>query len=35
MNDLANRMGAWVSGETGAMPSPSRTLKEILHEFDD
>jgi fructokinase len=33
MNDLANRMGAWVSSETGAMPSPSRTLKEILNEL--
>jgi fructokinase len=30
MNDLANRMGAWVSTQSGAMPVPSRNLKDIL-----
>ncbi len=33
MNDLANRMGAWVSTQSGAMPVPSRTLKTILSEL--
>ncbi len=33
MNDLANRMGAWVSTQRGAMPVPSRNLKYILSEL--
>lgn len=33
MNDLANRMGAWVSTQSGAMPVPSRNLKSILSEL--
>ncbi len=33
MNDLANRMGAWVSSQSGAMPLPSRNLKNILSEL--
>ena len=32
MNDLANRMGAWVSSQRGAMPSRS-TLPDSLGEF--
>jgi fructokinase len=30
MNDLANRLGAWVSSQAGAMPVPTGNLKEIL-----
>ncbi len=33
MNDLANRMGAWVSTQSGAMPVPSGNLKTILSEL--
>ena len=33
INELANRMGAWVSTQNGAMPIPSRDLKNILHEL--
>ncbi|MGH9510811.1 MAG: PfkB family carbohydrate kinase [Terriglobales bacterium] len=30
INDLANRLGAWVSSQRGGMPTPSGNLKDIL-----
>jgi len=33
MNDRANRMGAWVSTQSGAMPLPYRNLTNILSEL--
>ena len=33
MNDLANRMGAWVSTQNGAMPRPATKLENILSEL--
>jgi fructokinase len=33
INDLANRMGAWASTQTGAMAMPSQDIRSILGKF--
>jgi len=33
MNEVANRVGAWVASEVGAMPMPKRGLEEVLAEI--
>lgn len=33
MNEVANRVGAWVASEAGAMPTPKRALEQVLAEM--
>ena len=33
MNEVANRVGAWVASEVGAMPAPKQALKQVLAEI--
>ncbi len=33
MNEMANRIGAWVAGEVGAMPAPNQSIEESLAEI--
>jgi fructokinase len=33
MNELANRVGAWVASEVGAMPAPKQSLEQCLSEI--
>jgi len=33
MNEVANRVGAWVASEVGAMPMPKRGLEQVLAEI--